>query len=340
MIDAPASGRAGPVRLLATAFPTLAVLSLIASFLVVVLGGTVRITGSGLGCPDWPLCYGQLVPPFELEAWIEYIHRLSAATVSLFTGLMVVSAVVRHRIGGLEKGELVLVIVAAGLLVGQVVLGAATVLGEIPPAIAAVHMSTAVAFVGALALIVAGANGSLRSLTAGHGRSFGGAALLRYRWALVGFASFAFLVVVAGTLVTRSGAMAACLGYPLCDTEVTSAAMAQLQDIHMLHRYLAGGLVVYTGIMIWLTLRIPVRPIRGWMAWISAIVFVEALLGAVNVIGGFQEWSRAVHVLFASLVFASIMLLLGGVWRAARTRVDGMQTDARRPAPSAETASP
>ena len=263
-----------------------------------------------------------------MAAWIEYINRLSAATVSLFTGLMVISAVVRRRAGELERPELLLVVVAAALLLAQVALGAATVLGEIPPA---------VAFVGALALIVAGANGSLRDLTDGYGEPSGSAALPGYRWALVGFAALAFLVVVAGALVTRSGAMAACLGYPLCDTEVTSAAMAQLQDIHMLHRYLAGVLVVYTGIMIWLTLRIPAGPIRGWMGWIGAAVLVEALLGAVNVIGGFQEWSRAVHVLFASLVFASIMLLLGAVWRAGSTSADDTQARPRRRTASAET---
>ena len=50
-------------------------------FALIVLGGVVRVTGSGLGCPDWPLCHGGFLPPPELEAVIEYSHRLVASAL-------------------------------------------------------------------------------------------------------------------------------------------------------------------------------------------------------------------------------------------------------------------
>ena len=65
----------------------LSVLALIDAVAQVTLGGIVRVTGSGLGCPDWPLCYGQIIPPFKLDTLIEYSHRLSG----MILGILVLS---------------------------------------------------------------------------------------------------------------------------------------------------------------------------------------------------------------------------------------------------------
>ena len=68
----------------------LIIASSIAVFCLITLGGIVRITGSGLGCPDWPLCHGKLIPPFEFHTLIEYTHRLVASS----TGLIVLATAV------------------------------------------------------------------------------------------------------------------------------------------------------------------------------------------------------------------------------------------------------
>src|SRR5439155_9038716 len=52
-------------------------------FGLIVIGSIVRTTGSGLACPDWPLCQGQIVPPFQFNVLIEWFHRLVALLVSL-----------------------------------------------------------------------------------------------------------------------------------------------------------------------------------------------------------------------------------------------------------------
>ena len=126
--------------------------ALITALLAVALGGVVRVTGSGLGCPDWPLCYGSVIPPWELEAWLEYIHRLSAAVSGVFTFLMVATVFMRY---GLRSRMFLAASLAGALLLTQAALGAFTVLSEIEPGWALLHTGVATGLVGVLSLIVA-----------------------------------------------------------------------------------------------------------------------------------------------------------------------------------------
>src|SRR5256885_14545129 len=64
-------------------------LAAIFAYLQIALGGIVRVSGSGLGCPDWPLCHGRPYPPADLHAVIEYSHR----TVGTITGLLIIATV-------------------------------------------------------------------------------------------------------------------------------------------------------------------------------------------------------------------------------------------------------
>src|ERR1700731_381472 len=135
------------------AFRVLSVVTAVVTYALVVLGGVVRVSGSGLGCPDWPLCHGRLLPPLNLHAIIEYSHR---TTASLTSALVVLTAVVALMAWRKRRDVVIPATVALGLLIVQVVLGAITVRLELPPMIVLAHLATAMALLGAVC-VTAGA---------------------------------------------------------------------------------------------------------------------------------------------------------------------------------------
>ncbi|HEV3473851.1 MAG TPA: COX15/CtaA family protein, partial [Actinomycetota bacterium] len=99
-----------------------------ATLALVTIGGVVRATGSGLGCPDWPKCHGRWIPPLEIESLIEYSHRLTAAVVGV---LVLVTAYVAWRRARGDRAVLWPAAAAVPVVIVQAGLGRAAVVGEL-----------------------------------------------------------------------------------------------------------------------------------------------------------------------------------------------------------------
>ena len=110
------SEHSGPAaRATSGRFASLAFVTAFFTYALIVFGGVVRITGSGMGCgDDWPLCYGQLIPPMDFETLIEYGHRLAALFVSALVFAVAFYAY-RHR-RALSSGRGILGLAAAAEL--------------------------------------------------------------------------------------------------------------------------------------------------------------------------------------------------------------------------------
>jgi heme A synthase len=112
----------------------------IMTYLLVTLGGIVCVTDSSRGCPDWPGCYGRIVPPMRSDAIIESLHRLLA-------GLTSVTIIAAALVGWFKSRSIRWVsrppLVAVGFLLVAAVLGALVVLRGLSPGMAAVDLGSA-----------------------------------------------------------------------------------------------------------------------------------------------------------------------------------------------------
>jgi protoheme IX farnesyltransferase len=128
----------------------LAVLSAVGTFLLIVLGGAVHLANDGagglgeLGCGgDWPLCQGRLLPPFELLAMLEYLHRVIAASVGIATLLVMLGTVAAPAV---RRRTRLTATAACALVAIQGLVGKATATAE-PPAIAlTAHLGLGIVF--------------------------------------------------------------------------------------------------------------------------------------------------------------------------------------------------
>ncbi len=120
------------------------------AFAVIVLGGYVSASGAGLACPDWPTCYGSLIPPFDRpNAVVEWTHRLAALVEGFITLGLVALVWWKHRE---HRDLLAFSSFAFALLVIQTILGMVAVGSQLHPAIVTLHLATAVAFFGMVLL--------------------------------------------------------------------------------------------------------------------------------------------------------------------------------------------
>jgi heme A synthase len=283
----------------------LAWLALAALALVMMLGNIVSATGSGLGCPDWPLCHGQVIPPSGTEIWIEFRHRLA---VPLFSALLVATAVVTLRRA--EGRALRRVAVALLALLGvQIVLGGITVKLGLSAPISTVHLVTALAILAGLLTIAApeplapGRDEPTLARLAGVGLP-----VLLAQLALGGF-------------VRHTGAGLACPDFPLCSGDIFPAGGPPL--VHWVHRWLG---VVLLGLFVHLALASRRTALAGVGAAIGALAVLQVALGIAAVLLRLPVPVRAAHAaggyaLWGLLVWTALRAGVGRRFLVARPPV-------------------
>jgi cytochrome c oxidase assembly protein subunit 15 len=123
-----------------TGFQLLSLGTVAAVYILIVLGGVVTSTGSGLACPDWPTCQGALIPPLTQSVLIEYTHRLWTVVVTALIVATMLAAWVKFRKPNRVTKFSTLTFI---LLIAQILLGMVTVLAGTPPADITAHLAVA-----------------------------------------------------------------------------------------------------------------------------------------------------------------------------------------------------
>jgi len=277
-------------------FRRLAVVTIAATFVLIAVGGLVRATDSGLGCPDWPRCFGRLVPPAELHAWIEHSHRLVASVVMVLVALLVVAA---YRTGQ-ERAVRRAAVAALVMVLAQALIGAFVVWWKLRADSVTLHLATALALVALLIYIGFRARyASDRSRRHDQDRGF-------VRLAGAG-AGLLYLQMLVGSTVTGHHAG---LAYPLnVLLPDLGPSVARIQLVHRALAMVVGALVL----AIWVVARRTQRAhptVTRLAGYAAGLVAVQIGLGLANVANRLSALTVVPHLAVGALLWGTMVALV------------------------------
>jgi heme o synthase len=295
-----------------TRFQKLAVATVVTTVLLVTIGVVVRATDSGMGCPDWPLCNGRLIPALDdAHAWLEWIHRTVAAVIGFeILGLAFVAW--RDHRGHRTVTWMSLVAI---LLVGfQAWLGRETVRLNNSGQSVTAHLASAMALLGLLVFILARSYYPAR--IGGRGAS------QRFTLLAAFTAAAVYALLLFGSNVTATSQWYVFPDWPLMNGSLFPPLTAA-DTAHVLHRWVAivVGLIVWaTALAAWRTQRS--RPVLVRLAVSAAVLFtVQAIVGGLQVLTGLAAWAQTLHLALGAVIWALLVALAVVAYFEARTRL-------------------
>jgi heme A synthase len=286
-------------------FATLAISALVSTILLIMVGSIVRVTGNGLGCPDWPLCHGRAIPPMMTSAWIEFLHRLFGATVVLQIAALILLTWRNHR---QEKWLRRTAIFASVVLSTQVVLGGIHVIYELPRWTGWIHTAIAMLVAGSSAVWVGLTQTDLRRIGDRTAENVLGTRLLF--WTTCG-AIATYLLLLTGSLVTRTGAALVCPNFPSCGLAFVPDNLRTIVFIQMTHRYTAYSVALLVTLLLWHLLKAARRDVglQRFAIALAILLTMQFTLGIVNVLDALPMWSRILHLGTAGTIWVVMVLL-------------------------------
>ena len=309
-----------------TRFAKLSVAAAVATFVLISVGGLVRATDSGLGCPDWPLCFGDWIPPADLHAWIEHTHRLIAA---VFVGPMVgaIGLITVFTARRRDRPLLIAAVVAGVLVIVQSLLGAAVVLQGLAAELVTAHLGMALIVFGAVIFIAERATrGPMPGVEVRPG-------LTR----LVAITALAILgQMLLGSWVTGHHAGLAYADFPLMNGSLLPAIVGSEQAAHFAHRLMS---VVLVALIFWTLVAVrratDARLPRRLAHWMAVLIVVQILLGGLNVWSRLSALFVVPHLAVGAAIFGlSVWLLLTARrFRSAELQAAAPEAVAREPGP-------
>jgi len=314
----------------------LAIATLSVTIALFTVGGLVRATGSGLGCPGWPRCYGLWFPPFGQHgtalqhALIEYSHRFTTVLATVLIVWLVVEAwrVPSSRRASVAWGATI----AVPLLLVQAALGAAVVKSGLNPGLVTIHYANAMLLLACLVFTTVAAFVDLRRFRAtGTHRRFAAHA--------AGMTAATFVVILLGTFVRGEDAGLAFPDWPLMSGRAIPTLASTPAWAMFLHR--AAVLLVFVG-MVGMAARAWNRerdrpPVRLLAITAGALFLVQAIIGAAIVWSHLSPGARAAHEAVGGLVWAALVATTVLAYRLAPSGIEAIKAQARH---DARTAAP
>ena len=325
-----------------SAYHRLAIFACFLAFVVVVLGAYTRLSDAGLGCPDWPGCYGKLVVPDTEHAvtekhylaqrplepekgWKEMVHRYFAGTLGLVILTLAVWAWLRRR----ESGQPVwLPTLLVGLVVFQAMLGMWTVTLQLKPVVVMGHLLGGMTTLSLLVLLALRTTG-VRTAVGSH----------NLHWRPLALAGLLVLFgqIALGGWTSSNYAALACPDFPTCQgswwpqTDFREAFVLwrglgvnyeygvldhpARTTIHLVHRI--GALVTFLllGWLAWRLMRCGSRPLGSSGRLIGVLLLIQVSLGIGNVVLQLPLGVAVAHNAVAALLLLSLIRLNHQLWQ-------------------------
>jgi heme a synthase len=315
------------------AYARLAMVALVALGVIVLTGAAVRLTGSGLGCPDWPKCFGSVVAPLKTHAVIEYGNRL----VSGIVGLIAVATFAASFMRTPRRRDLIWLSALLPLgIVAQAVLGGVTVTHKLAPGYVMAHFGLSMlVLVAAFAL-------AWRARYEPHERPLSHDRLTT--WLTRALLPLGAVAIFAGTAATAAGPHAGAAGTGERVGRLTFKGTGTLDWVIHQHAFVAallGVLALATTILVWRR-RDTDRQVR------DAVTIVTALMAAQGLVGETQYTLKLpteivwVHVGLATATWIAILWAVAAAGRLApreprEVELDELEDlgDLSRPVPTA-----
>lgn len=196
------------------------------------LGAGVRTMNAGLSCPDWPLCFGKVIPDFHPAVWFEFVHRAYAGLVAI---LFAICFVYVFRMKPAPSGAKATVAAGLFFLVMQIVAGALTVLWLVKWAAVTSHLLLATLFFSSVLWTLCLVRPSVQSPAEGAPRT------LRFVTGLL--AALVFAQIALGGIVASTYAGSVCVDWPLCNGQWVPTWKGAIGH-QVSHRFMAYFLAV------------------------------------------------------------------------------------------------
>lgn len=274
--------------------------SVVWTLLLLYLGSVVHATHSSLACPDWPTCYGTMVPVMTGGVFWEHLHRLVAGGLLLMWSLT--TWIVWKELRADQPWIFRAMVAGIVLLIIQAVFGGITVLFKLPAAVSTTHLSLAFLFLSLTTFLA-----SWTGWSRGRDEMSPEVAQGVRRWGLTA-AGMVFFQSVLGALVRHTEAGMACPDAPLCLGQWVPPLDSPLVALQFTHRVMA---VLTASFVIWLaawTLKVGApRVIRSWASWAAMLIMVQIALGLVSVLTGLAVVPVSLHTLVAASTLAVLV---------------------------------
>src|SRR6266542_966468 len=281
-----------------TRFQKLTIATTASTVLLITAGGLVRATGSGLGCPGWPTCFGRWIPPLETHPIIEYSHRL-LATIAVI--LICLQAVVAWRQYRRVRQILLPSLAAVGLVFVQAALGGVVVKGELESTLVTLHFATAMTLLAVLVNVTANSFCYVRLPLEGPPIAGSDPRFVRLTlWT----AAAAFALLIVGASVRAEAAGLAFRDWPLMDGRLVPT-LGGVATLMFVHRLLAALVLL---LVIWVAIRARTMTRRSKdlvvLSSVTLLLYVaQIFVGAANVWSSLSAASVTAHVVLSALIW-------------------------------------